>query len=148
MNVVTFRPRDPLPMVWQNAEINALLAACTEALDKGVATSWHLGQTEQGDPQLYLLGPAPDFDCILSVSRLGRLYVLEDGAGRVVMEHDAVTAVEETMRGVLRRTRAALVARVAVAWVAIKETFEDRIEPMFGEFEVFAHFGPQFAAFV
>ena len=147
MNIVSFRPRDALPMIWQNAELNALLAACTEAIDKGTASGWHLGRTEAGDPQLYLLGPAPDFDCILSVSRLGRLYVLEDGAGRIIMEHDAMAAVEETMRGVLRRTRAAVVARVALAWVAIKETFEERIEPMLAEpMEVLTHFGPHFAA--
>jgi hypothetical protein len=147
MNIVSFRPRVALPMVWQNAELNALLAACTEAIDKGTASGWHLGRTEPGDPQLYLLGPAPDFDCILSVSRLGRLYVLEDGAGRIIMEHDAMPAVEETMRGVLGRTKAALVARVALAWVAVKETFEERIEPMLAEpMEVLTHFGPHFAA--
>ncbi len=59
MNVVGFRPREPLPMQWQGAEINAMLAACGDALDKGVATSWHVRSTEAGDPQLYLLGPAP-----------------------------------------------------------------------------------------
>ena len=37
------------------------------------------GTTEHGDPQVYLIGPPPDYDCILSISRLGRLYVIEDG---------------------------------------------------------------------
>lgn len=134
-------------MVWQNPELNALLAACTEAIDKGTASGWDLGSTEAGDPQLYLVGPAPDYDCILSVSRLGRLYVLDDGCGRIILEHDGMAAVEQAMRGVLRRTKAAVVARIALAWIAIKETFEERVEPVLAEpMEAFAHFGPHFAA--
>jgi hypothetical protein len=37
---------------------------------------------------VFLVGPPPDYDCITSISRLGRLYVIEDGAGRVLFEHD------------------------------------------------------------
>ena len=147
MNVVSFRPRDQLPQQWQTSEMNSLLGACADSLDKGTATSWDVGYTESGDPQLYLLGPAPAYDCILCVSRVGRLYVLEDGAGRVVIEDDRMAPLADTVRSTLRRTRAAFVARITVAWVAIRETIEDRVEPMMAEpMEVLTHFAPQLAA--
>ncbi len=147
MNVVSFRPREPLPLLWQTAEMNALLAACAEALDKGNASGWHVGSTECGDPQLFLLGPAPDYDCILSVSRLGRLYVLEDGAGRVLVEHDGMTVLEQKIRTTLSRTKAAVAARFAMAWLTIRETFEDRIEPAMAEpMEFLTHMAPQLVA--
>lgn len=57
MSVASFRPGEPRPLQWQGMEINAMVAACGEALDKGAATSRHVGSTEAGDPQLYLLGP-------------------------------------------------------------------------------------------
>jgi hypothetical protein len=42
--------------------------------------------TERGGPQFYLLGPAPEHDCALCVSRLAQGYVLEDGIGRLIGE--------------------------------------------------------------
>jgi hypothetical protein len=147
MSVVSFRPREPLPMHWQGTEISAMLAACGEALDRGAATSWHVGSTEAGDPQLYLLGPAPDHDCILSISRLGRLYVLEDGHGRVLFEHDAMGHLAEQVRSTLGRHKAAILAKVVVAWAALREAFEERVEPLLAEpTEVLTHLAPQLAA--
>jgi hypothetical protein len=147
MNVVAFRPREPLPMHWQGTEINAMLAACADALDKGLATSWHIGSTESGDPQLYLLGPAPDYDCILSIARLGRLYVVEDGRGHVLFEHDAMTDLAEQVRSTLRRHRTAIAAKIVLAWAALREVFEERIEPALAEpMEVLTHVAPQLAA--
>ena len=53
----------------------------------------------------------------------------------------------EQVRGVLRRKKSALVARAVVAWLAIKETFEERLEPMLGEpAEFLTHIAPQLAA--
>jgi hypothetical protein len=147
MNVVSLRPREPLPMHWQGAEINAMLAACADALDKGLATSWHVGSTEAGDPQLYLLGPAPDYDCILSITRLGRLYVVEDGRGQILFEHDAMSHLAEQVRSTLRRHRTAIAAKVMIAWAALREAFEERIEPAFAEpMEMLSHLAPQLAA--
>ena len=147
MNVVRLRAREPLPPQWQSAEMNAMLAACGDALDKGAATTWHVGSTEAGDPQLYLLGPAPDHDCILCVSRLGRLYVLEDGHGRVLFEHDAMSMLAEQVRSTLRRHKTAIAARIMVAWVAAREVFEERIEPVMAEpVELLTHIAPRLAA--
>jgi hypothetical protein len=148
MTVTQFRRREPV-QGWQSAEMNALIAASGESLEKGIACGWEIGSTEAGDPQLYLLGPAPDHECLLCVSRLGRLYVLEDGQGRVVFEHDAMTMLAEQVRGCLRRKRSAIVARAVVAWLAIKETFEERVEPIMAEpAEILAHIAPQLAALV
>lgn len=148
MNVLQFQRRET-PEVWQNGEMNTLLAACGESLDKGTAVGWEVGTTKAGDPQLYLLGPAPDHECLVCVSRLGRLYVLEDGQGRVVFEHDAIDRLAEQVRGTLRRKKSAIVARALVAWLAIKETFEERVEPILAEpAELLSHIAPQFVAMI
>lgn len=148
MTVVRFQRRET-GEDWQSREMTALLAACGDSLDKGTACGWDVGKTEAGDPQLYLLGPAPDHECILCVSRIGRRYVLEDGQGRVVFEHDAMGVLADQVRGALKRKKAALVARAVVAWLAIKETFEERVEPILAEpAEIFSHVAPQLAALV
>jgi hypothetical protein len=147
MTVLQFSPCDGTR--WQRGEMNALIAACGESLDKGTVTGWEIGETERGEPQLYLIGPAPDYECVLCVSRLGRLYVLEDGSGRILCEHDALGQLSDQVRGALRHKKAAIVARAAVLWLAIKETFEERIEPMLAEpVEILSHVAPQLVALV
>lgn len=148
MTVVQFPGRD-LPHNWQRGEMNTLLAACGESLEKGTVTGWEVGETECGDPQLYLLGPAPDRECVLCVSRLGRLYVLEDGEGRILCEHDALGSLSDQVRHALRHKKAAIIARATVVWLAIKETFEERIEPVFAEpAEMLSHVAPQLVALI
>jgi hypothetical protein len=148
MNVIAFR-RHPESQShsWQPAEMQTLTGACAAFVSKGEASSWEVGATEQGDPQLYVVGPAPDHDCVLSVSRLGRLYVLEDGEGRVLFEHDSVMLLAEQMRASLQRRKGAIVARIAVAWCVVRETIEEKVEPLLAEpVELLAHFAPQLAA--
>ena len=87
MTVLDFTPPKKLPAGWQFAEVQKLISGSAGSLARGEASGWELGKTEAGDPQLYLLGPAPDYDCLLCVSRLGGLYVLEDGNGRILFEH-------------------------------------------------------------
>jgi hypothetical protein len=141
------RSAEGSPREWQSVELQQVVDACAASISRGEIGGWEVGTTEAGDPQLYLLGPAPDHDCVLCVSRLGRLYVLEDGQGRIVFEHDAMGLLAKEVSGVLRRKKAGLVARALVAWLAIKETFEERVEPMLAEpSEILAHVAPQFAA--
>ncbi|MFN3657506.1 MAG: hypothetical protein ACK4UO_09665 [Pseudolabrys sp.] len=148
MNVLQFVPREA-SRHWQRAEMNTLLAACGDSLDKGAVSGWEIGETESGDPQLYLLGPAPDHECILCVSRLGRLYVLEDGEGRILCEHDAVGQLSKQVSSALGRRKGAIAARALAVWLAIKETFEERIEPALSEpVEVLSHIAPQLVALV
>lgn len=145
MTIVRFQRRETMHS-WQKVEMSALLAACGASLDQGTISGWEVGETETGDPQLYLLGPAPDHECLLCISRLGRLYVLEDGQGRVVYEHDSMDLLAEQVRGSLRRTKSAIAARAVVAWLALKETFEERVEPAMAEpMEILTHFAPQLA---
>ena len=68
---------------------------CSASVSSGAASGWAFGETERGDPQLYLLGPEPECDCILCVSRLDDRYILEDGKGRLVAEHDDLTSLGE-----------------------------------------------------
>jgi hypothetical protein len=148
MNIVAFR-RHPASrsQSWQPAEMQTITGACAAFVSQGEASGWETGATEQGDPQLYVVGPAPDHDCVLSVSRLSRLYVLEDGEGRVLFEHDSVMLLAEQMRTALRRRKGAIIARVALAWCVVRETIEEKIEPLLAEpVELLAHFAPQLAA--
>lgn len=133
--------------IWQEAELQQFLAVSAGAIASGEASSWEIGTTEHGDPQVFLLGPPPDYDCILTISRLGRLYVIEDGNGRLLFEHDNPMLLAEQATAALRRRKSALVARVAAAWCALREAFEEKTEAMMAEpIELLAHVAPQLAA--
>jgi hypothetical protein len=84
---------------------------------------------------------------ILSISRLGRLYILEDGSGRVIFEHDNLLLLAEQAAAALRNRKQAILAQMAVAWCAMREFYEEKIEPALAEpMEVLSHFAPQIAA--
>ena len=148
MTVVRFpRLPEPLPRGWQSAELNRLTHACVTSLPRGDVSGWDIGTTERGDPQLYLLGPAPEHDCILSISRLGRLYVVEDGNGQVLFEDDNLMRLAEETCSTLRRRKMAMVARITVCWCAVREFFEEKVEPVLAEpMEIVTHFAPHLAA--
>jgi len=147
MNVVKFpRAVTRTDEGWQSVELQQFLAVSANAIAAGEASGWETGVTENGDPQVFLLGPPPDHDCILCISRLGRLYVIEDGAGRVLFEHDNPILLAEQATAALRRRKVAIVARVAVAWFALREAFEEKTEAMMAEpMELLAHIAPQLA---
>jgi hypothetical protein len=145
MTIVNFpgRPGSTMQGVavqgWQTAEIQRLMNACAPYIPTGEAGGWDFGATECGDPQMYLLGPAPEHDCILSISRLGRLYILEDGQGRILFEQGNLVPLAE----------GAIVARLAIAWCAMREFLEEKVEPVMAEpLELLTHVAPQLAAFV
>jgi hypothetical protein len=113
MTVVKFpSPPEKVAANWQPAELQQFLAVSADAIAAGEASGWEVGFTERNDPQVYLLGPPPDYECILSISRLGRLYVIEDGHGRVLFEHDNPMLLAEQATAALRRRKASLVARI------------------------------------
>ncbi|MCX7311451.1 MAG: hypothetical protein NTV56_06925 [Alphaproteobacteria bacterium] len=73
--------------------------------------------------------------------------MIEDGTGRVLYEHDSPMLLAEQAATALRRRRTALVARIAVAWCALREAFEEKTEAMMAEpMELLTHLAPQFAA--
>jgi hypothetical protein len=106
MTVVKFQcRRAPSGEGWQAAELQQFIAVSANAIAAGEASGWESGSTERGDPQLFLIGPPPDYDCILSISRLGETYVIEDGAGRVLCEQHSAAKLAEQAAAALRRAR-------------------------------------------
>lgn len=147
MNVIQFPRPQELPPGWQSSELTRLTDACAASMSLGDVSGWEIGSTECGDPQLYLLGPAPDHDCLLSISRLGQTYILEDGKGQVLFENDNLMMLAEETCTALRRRKAEVFAKLAVCWCAVREFFEEKVEPVLAEpMEVITHFAPQFAA--
>jgi hypothetical protein len=135
------------PKGWRSAELQRVVGACAESIATGDASGWEVGKTEYGDPQLYLIGPAPDYDCILCVSRVGGRYLIEDGDGHVLYEHGDLMLLAEQACAALRRRRGAIAARIAVGWCALREFFEEKTEAMMAEpLEVLSHVAPQLAA--
>ena len=149
MSIVEFpRRADPAMSDWRADELRQLLELVRAQRAKG-GLSWNVGVTEEGDPQFYVLGPAPDHDCVLCVSRLAQGYVLEDGAGRLLGEAPSLDQfAEEAARAAVRRGRS-LIARVTLLIAAIRLTIEEKVEPIFEESqELLVRFAPQIAAFV
>jgi hypothetical protein len=147
MNVFQFPDAQSVSAGWRSAEIEKLIEPFNVAVRQGDAAGWEVGTTETGDPQLYLLGPAPEYDCILCVSRLGQQYVLEDGDGRILFEHNSIGLIGERAWTALRGKKRAFAARIAVAYCAIRETFEEKLEPLLeGPAELLTHVAPQLAA--
>jgi len=144
MSIVEFPRHDPLSGDWSPDELQQLIA-----LFRSEGTSYAVGTTERGEPQFYLLGPAPEHDCVLCVSRLAQGYVLQDGAGRLIgetpsLDRFAVEAARAAMRG-----GRSLIARVTLAWCTIRLAIEEKVEPMFEESqELLVRIAPQVAALV
>ncbi len=144
MSILEFPARSfPASGEWSPDELRQLIALFRA--DENFA----VGTTERGDPQFYLLGPAPEHECVMCVSRLGHTYVLEDGMGRVIGEAGALDRFgAEAARAALRRGRS-LVARVTLAWITIRLTIEEKLEPILEESEeLLVRFAPQVAALV
>lgn len=141
MNVIAF-PCKTASGAWSEAELKTVATALNLA-----GGDWETGTTECGDPQLYLLGPRPEQPCELCLSRIGGRYVLEDGAGRLLFDHDNLALVAQQARGALRRTNWWLVARVVVLWCTIRHVIHDKIEPLLTESEeLLVHLTPQLVA--
>jgi hypothetical protein len=65
----------------------------------------------------------------------------------VLFENDNPMLLTEQAVAALRRRKGAIVARIAVAWVALREAFEEKTEAMMAEpMELLAHLAPQLSA--
>jgi hypothetical protein len=143
MTIIAFERRS-VTGAWSATELK-IIDSAVGGLRPG---EWETGLTEAGDAQLYLLGPRPDETCELCLSRLGARYVLEDGAGRLLFEHRSLPLVAMHARSALRASRWSLVARLVMAWCAIRDVIHERIEPLLGESEELLVHLPQFASLV
>ena len=150
MTVIVFEPRLPRrDGPWRASELSQIVESLAPQLTGGEAGGWDVGETEIGDPQFYLLGPSPHDECILCISRLGRVYVLEDGSGQVLFEHNSLVALAEQARSILQKKKAQIVAHAALIWCAVRDAFEEKLDAMVVEGEeVLTHCVPQLVALV
>ena len=147
MSVVAFE-RKQIVGVWSESELTTIVAALNVALLPGNGRGWETGATESGDAQFYLLGPLPDQACELCVSRIGRRYVLEDGAGRLLFEHSSLARVALHAKAAVRSARWSPVALVVLWWCTVRQIVHDKAEPWLAEGEeIFVELAPQLAAF-
>ncbi len=147
MSVLTFQRRQD-GEVWSEAELHTLLTALDAAPGSEDGQGWETGMTEKRDPQFYLLGPRPYHICQLCVSRIGGRYILEDGAGRLLFEHQSLPLVALHAKAAVSSRRWSLVARIALLWCTVRHTIHDKVEPLFVESEeIFIHLAPKLAVF-
>ena len=146
MSVVAFE-RKQNAAVWTEAELNTIVAGLHSALAPASGRTWETGETESGDVQFYLLGPRPEEACELCVSRVGRRYILEDGTGRLLFEHQKLELVVLHAKAAVSSTPR-LVARAILFWCAVRSTIQEKFEPILieGE-ELLVQVAPQLAAF-
>ena len=147
-NVIAFRCLSR-PRCWSQTELWNMTVLCATNARHSRATSWSTGKTEKGDPQFYLLGE--DEDCLLCLTRLGSLYVLEDGLGEVVAESTDLQAVVEQGWRVVARPQgiSAFVMRSLFVVCTCRAILDQKIELMLAEAsEHLARFAPQLAALV
>jgi hypothetical protein len=149
MTVIRFPTHPPTPVDdWDPADREAIAKLCGPHLKAGEISGCESGVTECGDPQLYLIGPAPEHDCILCISRLGRLYLLEDGRGQLLGEYQRIAELVDRAGSTLARKRNSIAVRAIGAWYAAREFFEEKLEPLLAEpAELLSHVAPQLAAF-
>jgi hypothetical protein len=147
MNVVAFESK-PGVGLWSETELNTLVPALNVAMASQDGRGWETGMTEEGDAQFYLLGPLPDQACELCVSRIGGRYILEDGSGRLLFEHQNLALVALRARAAVRSMRGWLVARVVLLWCTVRHVIHDKVEPVLAESEeLIVELAPQLAAF-
>ena len=148
MSVVAFERKQGVG-VWSEVELHTIVAALNAALASDNGRGWETGMTEKGDAQFYLLGPLPDQACELCVSRFRGRYLLEDGSGRLLFEHQSLALVALHARAAVRSTWWSLVARTMLLWCTVRSMIHDKFEPLLVESEeMLVHVAPQLAAFV
>ena len=148
-NVVAFHAPER-PPCWRQEELQQLVQLYSAHGSRGGKASWSTGQTETADPQFYIVGEAPELDCLMCVTRIGRLYVLEDGGGSVVAEDVRLERITKAAAKMLaRRGRLSFVARSLIGLCAFRAVLDQKIELMLAEsMEHVSRFAPQLAALV
>ena len=151
MTVIAFTPKlESEANGWTTEERNQFEALYAARTHRGEASECAIEMTETGDPQFFLLGPAPQYDCVLSISRLSGRYVIEDGNGGSIGETASLDEAMQTASRLRLHSRMGIVARVIAAWYAFREFVEEKTEPVVAEAvefaEVLTHVMPQVAA--
>jgi hypothetical protein len=153
MTVIAFQPKPERETNgWTVEERNQFETLYALRAQCGEVSEWTVEATDNGDPQFFLIGPAPSCECVLSISRVSDRYVMEDGHGGLIGE---MASLEEVMHSASRlrlgRRATGLFARIALAWYGFREFVEEKTEPLVAEMtevaEVLTHVVPQVAAF-
>lgn len=150
MTIIPFTPRSAARSgIWHPEEMSQLLSIFAAHEANGDACDWDTGETDRRDPQFYILGAQPNFDCVITITRLGNEYVLEDGQGHVVAEDSSLSVIaDKAIQMTTGIRKSAVLARIGVTWIAAREFFEERVEPLLAEpAEIASHVFPQLAAF-
>ena len=146
MSVVAFERRQDAA-VWTETELDTIVVALRAATAPATGRTWETGVTENGDVQFYLLGPPPEEACELCVSRVGGRYILEDGSGRLLFEHQNLNLVALHAKAAVSSTPWIMV-RAVMLWFAIRSAIQEKFEPILVEGEEFLiQVAPQLAAF-
>jgi hypothetical protein len=149
MTVVPFAPHSNHPGgLWHADEMSQLLSIYAAHEAQGEASDWDTGETERKDPQFYILSGQPGLDCVISITRIGHEYVLEDGHGYVVAEDSSLSVIaDRAVRMTCGVRKSSFLAQIGLAWIAAREFLEEEVEPLMAEpVEVATHFFPQLAA--
>jgi hypothetical protein len=146
MSVVAFERRQDAA-VWTETELDTIVVALHAAIAPATGRTWETGATENGDVQFYLLGPRPEEACELCISRIGGRYILEDGSGRLLFEHRNLDLVALHAKAAVASTPW-LMVRAVMLWFAIRNTIQEKFEPILVEGEeLLVQVAPQLAAF-
>jgi hypothetical protein len=118
--------RSPLSSRWHPDEMAELMRLYAAKRRPGEAVSYAYGETENHDPQFYVLGPDPARPCTTCVSRLlrnsRRWYVIEDGLGGLLAEGERLRALVSRASRYWHAVRHAL---PIVAWALFSQPFSD-----------------------
>jgi hypothetical protein len=108
--------RSALPGAWQSEEIAELMRLYAKLKRGTEELGYEYGETEQYEPQFYILSAGPAQPCLSCVSRLSRdgrpWYVIEDGSGGLLIEGDCLGIL------VNRTARLNLLAHYGLLFVA------------------------------
>jgi hypothetical protein len=149
MTVVRLTPRkEAAPGPWRGDELRELEGIFAAFVHQGDAADYAIGATERGDPQFYVIAPQPDADCVLCISRVGGSYLVEDGGGGLIAKvHDLKQLADQRPLIVSRRHR--VVAKTIAAWLAVRSSVEEKVEPIMGEpMDLLTHVTPQLVALI
>ena len=151
MNVVPFTPVTARCLRSCSAhELETLVSVYAAHASRGDAVAWDISATEFDDPQFFILGPAPDFDCIVAIARVGGIYILENGTGQLLDEGASLETLAARAKLPAASLRpASLLARITLSLTGLRLAIQEKIEPVLVESEeLLLRFAPQLAAFV
>jgi hypothetical protein len=126
MTVVPFVPRPEAPR-WRLDELVELDRMMRLLAGRTGARGWETGATERGEPQFYAIGPEPEQRCVACVSRVGAIYVLEDGSGQVLGEARSLRELVKGANRAIPRRRIPLAARAFLGICAGRAFVEEKM---------------------